>query len=85
MIKTKVAFLEGRLLTSRSEQSEKFSKILDWLKKKPALQKSHFCFDHVNRLNFRLILADLFYSFDFNFPFKVFLVIDTNFSRKSFK
>jgi len=26
MIKTKVAFLEGRLLSSQSEQSEKFSK-----------------------------------------------------------
>jgi len=41
MIKTKVAFLEGRLLSSQSEQSEKFSK---------PIQKSHFCFDHVNRL-----------------------------------
>jgi len=33
MIKAKVAFLEGRLLSSQSEQSEKFSKSLDWLKK----------------------------------------------------
>jgi len=33
MIKTKVAFLEGRLLSSQSEQSEKFSKSPDWLKK----------------------------------------------------
>jgi len=41
MIKTKVAFLEGRLLFSQSEQSER---------KKPALQKSHFYLDHVNRL-----------------------------------
>jgi len=53
MIKTKVAFLEGRLLSSRSEQFEKFSKNFDWLKKsrpskrqlwlagkKPALQKA---------------------------------------------
>jgi len=39
-----VAFLEGRLLSIQSEQSEKFSKISDWLK------KSHFCFDYVNRL-----------------------------------
>jgi len=50
MIKTKAAFLESRLLSSQSEQSKKFSKILDWLEKSPALQKSHFCFDHVNRL-----------------------------------
>jgi len=50
MIETKVAFIEGRLLSSQSEQFEKFSKSSDWLKKKPALQKSHFCFDRVNRL-----------------------------------
>jgi len=43
MIKTKVAFLEGRLLSSQSERSEKFSKSPDWL------EKSHFYFDHVNR------------------------------------
>jgi len=39
MIKIEVAFLEGRLLSSQSEQSEKFSKSPDWL-----------CFDHINRL-----------------------------------
>jgi len=50
MIKTKVAFLEGWLLSSKSEQSNKFSKSLALLEKNPALQKSHFCFDHVNRL-----------------------------------
>jgi len=33
MIKTKVAFLEGRLLSSQSKQFEKFSKSFDWLKK----------------------------------------------------
>jgi len=51
MTKTKVAFLEGRLLSSQSEQSEKFSK--GWLAgKKPirAFWKCNFCFDHVNRL-----------------------------------
>jgi len=42
MIKTKVVSLEGWLLFSQSEQSEKFSKSPDWLEKKPALQKSHF-------------------------------------------
>jgi len=41
MIKTKVAFLEGRLLFSQSEQFKKFSKSPDWL------EKSHFCFDYV--------------------------------------
>jgi len=34
MIKTKVAFLEGRLLLSQSEQIKKYSKISDWLEKK---------------------------------------------------
>jgi len=33
MIKTKVAFLEIRLLSSQSEQSEKFSNSPDWLEK----------------------------------------------------
>jgi len=44
--------MEGRLLSNQSEQFEKFSKCPDSKKpeKKPALQKSHFCFDHVNRL-----------------------------------
>jgi len=50
VIKIKVAFLEDQLLFSQPEQSKKFSKSSDLLKKKPALQKSHFCFDHVNGL-----------------------------------
>jgi len=49
MIKTKVAILEGRLLSSQSEQSKKFSKSPDWLEK-TGPPKRHFCFDHVNRL-----------------------------------
>jgi len=44
MIKTNMAFSEGRLLSGQSEQSKKFSKSPDWL------EKSHFYFDHVNRL-----------------------------------
>jgi len=36
MIKTKVAFLEGRLLSSQSQQSYKFSKSPDWLKNQPS-------------------------------------------------
>jgi len=43
------SFLEGRLKSIQSEQSEKFSKSSDWLKK-ASPPKSHFCFDHVNRL-----------------------------------
>jgi len=39
MIKTKVAFLEGRLLSS---QSEKFSKTLDWLAKSRPSKKASF-------------------------------------------
>jgi len=43
MIKTKVAFLEGRLLTSQSEQFKNYSKMSNWLAgKKPALQKATF-------------------------------------------
>jgi len=33
MIKTKVAFLEGRIFSSQSDQSEKCFKGFDWLKK----------------------------------------------------
>jgi len=38
------------LLSSQLQQFEKFSKSPALMEKKPALQKSHFCFDHVNRL-----------------------------------
>jgi len=41
MIKTKVAFVEGRLLSSQLEQFKRYSKSFD------RLEKSHFCFDHV--------------------------------------
>jgi len=42
MIKTKVAFLEGRLLFSQSEQSEMFSKRSNWLEKCPLSKKATF-------------------------------------------
>jgi len=42
MIKTKVAFMEGRLLSSQSEQSEKFSKSPDWLERSRPSKKSTF-------------------------------------------
>jgi len=42
MIKIKVAFLEGRLLSSQSEQSEKFSKSRDWLEKSRSSKKATF-------------------------------------------
>jgi len=41
--------LEGRLLSSQSEQFKKYSKSSDWLK------KSRFCFNHVNRLMVALV------------------------------
>jgi len=49
MIKTEVVFVEGRLLSSHSEQFKKYSKRSDWLEKVGPL-KCHFCFDPVNRL-----------------------------------
>jgi len=42
MIKTKVAFLEGRLLTSQSEQFMKYSKRSDWLEKSRPSKKATF-------------------------------------------
>jgi len=49
MIKTEVAFLESRFLSSQSEQFKKILKaLIGW--KKAGLPKIHFCFDHVNRL-----------------------------------
>jgi len=50
MIKTKVAFLKGRLLSSQSEQSEKFSKSLNWLEKSRPSKKATFVLIMVNRL-----------------------------------
>jgi len=41
MIKTKVAFLEGQLLSSQSEH-EKFSKSPDWLEKSRPSKKATF-------------------------------------------
>jgi len=46
MIKTKVAFLEGRLLSIANHSNLKNIKKLRLAGKKPALQQSHFCFDH---------------------------------------
>jgi len=55
MIKTKMAFLVGRLLSIQSEQFKSIQKaLIGW--KKPAIQKSHFCFDHENRLNITVFL-----------------------------
>jgi len=49
MIKTKAAFLEGRLFSSHSELLENFSNCSDWLDKSRPSKKAT-CFDHVNRL-----------------------------------
>jgi len=42
MIKTKVAFLEGRLLSSQSEQYKKYSKSSVWLEKSRPSKKTAF-------------------------------------------
>jgi len=42
MIKTKVAFLEGRLLSSQSDQTENFSKSSDWLEKSRPFKQATF-------------------------------------------
>jgi len=42
MIKTKAAFLEGRLLSSQSEQLKKYSKSSDWMKKCRPFKKATF-------------------------------------------
>jgi len=54
MIKTKVAFLEGRILSSQSEQSEKFFKaLIGWKKAGPP--KKPLLFNHVNRLRMHIL------------------------------
>jgi len=45
MIITEVVFIEGRLLSSQSEQFQKA--LIGW--KKPALQKGQFRFGHENK------------------------------------
>jgi len=47
MIKTKVAFLEGRLFSSQSGLFE--IALIGWIREADP-PKSHFYFDHVNRL-----------------------------------
>jgi len=48
-IKTKVAFWRAGFYPANQKNLKNFQKALfGW--KKPALQKSHFCFDYVNRL-----------------------------------
>jgi len=42
MSKTKVAFLEGRLSSSRSKQFKQYTKSSNWLEKNLALQKATF-------------------------------------------
>jgi len=42
MIKSNVALLKDRLLSSQSEQFEKFSKSLDWLEKSWPSKKATF-------------------------------------------
>jgi len=63
MIKTKVAFLEGRLLSNQSKQFKKYTKSSDWLEKSRPFKKSS-CFDYVNRLNVNI--AESFVQNKFN-------------------
>jgi len=42
MIETKVAFLEGRLISSQSEQFENISESSDWLEKSRPSKKTAF-------------------------------------------
>jgi len=49
-IKTKVGFLEDRLFSSQSKSFKNFSDCSDWLDKSRPSKKSHFCFDHANRI-----------------------------------
>jgi len=56
MIKTKVRFLEDQLFSSQSGLFETFQvALIGWIK--AVLQKSHFYFDHINRLLVRLLLT----------------------------
>jgi len=57
MIKTKVAVLEGRHFLANQGFLKTFQIVLiGWIK--PGPPKSHFCFDHVNRLHVNwLIIA----------------------------
>jgi len=49
MIKTKLAFLEGRLSFSQSRLFENFLDCSDWMDKSRPSKKAS-CFDHVNWL-----------------------------------
>jgi len=42
MIKVKVAFLDGRLLSSQSEQFKKYSESFDWMEKSQPSKKATF-------------------------------------------
>jgi len=46
----KNGFFGGPAFSSQSELFENFSDCSEWIDKSRALQKSHFCFDHVNWL-----------------------------------
>jgi len=77
MIKAKVAFLEGRLFSRQSGLFENFSDYSDWLDKSRPSKKSHFCFDHVNRLMITSIEAcflSRFFSSQSFFYFESFLI-----------
>jgi len=59
MIKTTVAFVEGRLLSSQSEQFKKHSKSSDWLKKAGPLKKPLLFWSYKQAICDRNILVGL--------------------------
>jgi len=63
MIKTKVPFLEGRIFSA----NHGFLKTFNWLDKNPALQKSHFCFEHVNLLHVNPLITKQYVLDDVGF------------------
>jgi len=61
MIKTKVAFLEGRLFPANQSHLKSFQKaLIGWLK--AGLPIKPLLFDHVNRLNIAIHIRLLFDS-----------------------
>jgi len=60
MIKTKAAFWKAGFYSANQSNQKSFQKARRLAGKKPALQKNHFCFDHVNRLKMLLKTRAIF-------------------------
>jgi len=61
MIKTKAAFLEGRLLSSQSEPLENFSNCSDWLDKSRPSKKASYIWSckQAIRISFAYFIDDV--------------------------